>query len=223
MKKVVLILAMFLLIFSSSAGQGLNNDFQFDNEDMKNIFELQGISVFKFPFELKKGEYISISYCIYENGIEKERHDLIEDFQIDAEIRFDHHLSRNDTTIFHRIYFMNQSDSILSIRVIEPGISMNKKVDIIKVGVSGFTASLNIEERLPYKRDIVSFYALYLDSEKYNKNDGWLPCPTGKSPEKLVDECDFVLIFYAERITKERVKNILEEDYYKLKNENASR
>jgi hypothetical protein len=156
-KKVIFIWINLFLIFSTCFGQGLNNDYQFDNEDLKNIFKLQGIDVFKFPFELKKGEYISLSYCIYENGIEKERCNLIEDFQIEIGFTIDHHLSRRDTTVFHRIYFMVQEDT-LNIQVVVPGISMNRKVDISKVEFSDCTASLNINEKLPDKRDILSKY-----------------------------------------------------------------
>jgi len=211
------------LIFISCAGQGFNNNYQFDDEDFINIFVMQGISVFKFPFELKKGEYISLSYCIYENGIERERCDLIEDFQIDLDVKIDHHLSRQDTTIFHRLYFLNQGDSILNIRIVEPGISANKKVDVSKVVESNFTASLSIDEKLPCKRDILSFYALYRDSEKYREACGFLDCATGLSPAELVEKFDFVLIFFAEKITRERAISILEEDYYKSKKENSGR
>ncbi|MDR0371362.1 MAG: hypothetical protein LBH80_05875 [Prevotellaceae bacterium] len=226
MKKVIFIVASLFFIISPCIGQGLNNNYQFDNEDLKNIFELQGIHIFKFPFELKQGEYISLSYCIYENGIETDRCDLIEDFQLETDIQINHHLSRRDTTIFHRIYFMSQGDSILNIRVVEPGICADKKMNIPKALEGGFTASLNIEDKLPYKKDILSFYAVYQDSEKYKKAGGFLNCATGSSPERLIADYDFVLIFFAEKITKERAKSILEEDYYRLKHvtkENADR
>ncbi len=62
MKKVIFILVTSFLAFSHCFGQGLNNNYEFDNEDVKNIFKMQGIEVFKFPFELKKGEYISLSW-----------------------------------------------------------------------------------------------------------------------------------------------------------------
>jgi len=224
MKKVMLIWLNMFLIFSPCIGQGLNNDYQFDNEDLKNIFKLQGIDVFKFPFELKKGEYISLSYCVYENGNEKEHCNLIEDFQIDLGFEIDHHLSRRDTTVFHRIYFAVQEDS-LNIQVVVPGISMNRKVDISKVEFSDCTASVNINDKLPDKRDILSFYALYHDSNKYQEG-GFSRCPTGLPPKEMVESYDFVLIFFAERITKERAKSILEEEYYKQNNankKNASR
>jgi hypothetical protein len=218
MNKVTSILANLFLIFTPCFGQGLNNNYPIDNEDLTNIFKIQGINVFKFPFELKKGEYISLSYCVYENGIEKERRNWIEDFQINLfeglDFQIDHHLARRDTTVFHRIYFMNQEDS-LNIRIVVPGLSMENKIDISKIAVGDYTASINIKENLPEKQDILSFYALYRDSEKYKKSDGILNCATGLSPEKLITNYDFVLIFFAERITKERAKSILEEDYYR--------
>jgi hypothetical protein len=215
LSKMAMITMFSLISLSSIFGQGLNNDYQLDNEDLKNIFRMQGINVFKFPFELKKGEYISLSYCIYEDGIEKKCCDLIEDFQIKLGINIDHHLSRQDTTVFHRFYFMNQGDSILNINIVAPGISMNEQIDISKVEVGDFTASLHIGENLPEKKDILSFYALFPESKKYQ--EGFLVCATGLPPEKLVANYDFVLIFFAEKITEERVKNILEETHYKSK------
>ena len=215
MKKILFILTSLFFISHQSFGQGLNNNYQFDDDDLKNVLKLQGINVFKFPFYLNKGEYISLSYCIYENGIEKERCNLIEDFQIEAGFKIDHHLSRQDTTIFHRLYFLNQGDSILNTRIIVPGITANKKIDISKIELSNFTASLDIKENLPEKRDILSFYALFPESEKYRKSGGSLECATGLSPNELIEKYDFVLILFAEKITNERAKNILEEDYYK--------
>jgi hypothetical protein len=216
MKKVLLILITIFFIQNIGFGQGLNNNYEFDNEDLKNIFNLQGINIFKFPFELNIGEYISLSYYIYENGVEKERCNLIEDFQIEADMRINQQLSRRDTTVFHRFYFLNQGDSVLNIRIVTPGISTNKKINISKIELGDFTASLDIKESLPAKKDILSFYALFHDSEKYRKSEGFLSCATGLSPEALIANYDFVVIFFAERITKERAINILEEDYYKL-------
>ena len=218
MKKILFILINLFFCLNQNFGQGLNNNYQFDNDDLKNVLNLQGINVFKYPFYLNKGEYISLSYRIYEDGCEKEHRNLIEDFQIETDIKIDHHLSGRDTTVFHRFYFMNQGDSVLNIRIVAPGISTNKKINISKIKLGDFTASLDIKENLPEKKDILSFYALYSDSEKYRKSEGFLECATGLSPEKLIANYDFVLIFFAERITKERAKNILKEDYYKLKN-----
>ena len=126
MKKIFILISLFFVLHQNF-GQGLNNNYQFDDEDLKNVLSLQGINVFKFPFCLNKGEYVSISYCIYENGIEKERCDLIEDLQIETGFKIDHHLSRRDTTIFHRFYFLNQGDSVLNIRIVAPGITTNSK------------------------------------------------------------------------------------------------
>jgi hypothetical protein len=205
MKKITFILANLFLILSSCFGQSMNNNYPVDNEDLINIFNMQGINMFKFPFELKVGEYISLSYCIYDDGIEKECYNAIEDMQFNFNMTIDHHLARRDTTVSHRIYFMNREDS-LWIQIVAPGFSTGGMVDISKLRISSCTASLNIKENLPEKQDILSFYA--------SKYEDSLDCPTGLSPEKMIKKYDFVLIFFAERITKERAKNILKEDYY---------
>ena len=40
--------------------QGQNNNYPIDEQDIVNIFRQQGIEIFKFPFKLKKGEFIDI-------------------------------------------------------------------------------------------------------------------------------------------------------------------
>lgn len=211
MKKIILVLTYFFLISGYNFAQGLNNNYLIDNEDIKNLYQMQGINVFKFPFHLAQGEYISLSYHIYEYGVEKEKCNLIEDFQIEEEIEFNHHIAYKDTTVFHRLYFVNQGDSSLNIRIVVPNISINKTVDISKVALWDFTASLNIKEDLLQKRDVLSFYGLYPDSKKYHETEGILSCATGFSPSQLIEKYDFVLIFFAEKITKQRSKTILEE------------
>ncbi len=213
-RKIALILSLFLIpVFIW--GQGLNNNYPFDDNDLKNIFEMQGINTFKFPFNLNQGEYISLSYSIYEDGIEKEKHNPIEDLQIEAEITFNQHISRQDAVVFHRLYFMNQGDSIINFRAVFPGISMNKKIDISRVKTGSFTANLNIDSNLPVKKDILYYYGLFSESEKYVQSGSWLECATGLSSEELIKTYDFAVIFYVERITKERAKTILKEEYYK--------
>ncbi|TAJ11371.1 hypothetical protein DMA11_17170 [Marinilabiliaceae bacterium JC017] len=208
--KAIIIIQALLLISTLIFGQGLNNEYEIDSEDLKNILQEQGINVFKFPFALKKGEYVSISYEIYEKGKQIEQRHIIEDLQIENGIQFNHHHSRNDTTVFHRFYFFEEGDSLL-MKASLSGFSAHQKIDISKVKISAFYGRTVVLDSLPEKSEIMFYYALYENSEKIKASGGWLECPAGKSAKELMDSYDLVILFYAERITAERASNILEE------------
>jgi len=62
-------LIVFIVIYFSQIycfGQGLSNDYKIDTEDINAIFKEQGIYIFKYPFKLKKGEYVSIQKQIFQ-------------------------------------------------------------------------------------------------------------------------------------------------------------
>lgn len=208
---------IFLLMFSSllTFGQEFNNDYKIDSEDLVNILKEQGVNVFKFPFELVEGEYISISYNIYEYGKLIEQRNVIEDFQKEIDLQFNHHHCTKDTTIFHRFYFFEESDS-LKMKQVLPGFTAFQKIDISKVGMSNFATRTNVDASLPIKREILFYYAFYDNSAKMKENKGWLPCPTGLSNEKLINSYDLLILFFAERISAEKAtKLFLGEDFDK--------
>ncbi|UKM65503.1 hypothetical protein GSB9_02073 [Flavobacteriaceae bacterium GSB9] len=206
---------IFLLMLSSllTFGQEFSNDHNIDSEDLINIFKEQGINFFKFPFELEKGEYISISYKIYEYGKLIEQRNVIEDFQKENDLQFNHHHSRKDSTTFHRLYFIKERDS-LKMKQVLPGFTTFQKIDISKVAISDFAARTNVDVSLTNKREILFYYALYNNSAKLKENGGWLSCPTGKSNDKLINSYDMLILFFAERISAERAKSILGEGFY---------
>ncbi len=214
MKQLILIVSLSLFMTNLSFSQKTNNNFEFDTEDFTNLFKEKGINVFKFPFNRTIGEYISISYEIYEYGKLIEKRNIIEDFQTENEIQFNHHHCRKDSLEFHRFYFFEEKDS-LKMKQVLPGFSTFQKIDISKVGVADFNTRSHINSNLPEKKEIMFYYALYNDSDKMKKTDGWLPCPTGKSNNKLIESYDFIILFFAERINKDRARGVLGEDFYK--------
>jgi hypothetical protein len=205
-----------LLTFSGIfvLGQGQNSPYDFDLEDLKEVFREQGIYIFKFPFERSKDEYISISYEIYEDRELIARRHIIEDFQREHEITFNHHHSNQESIDFLRLYFFKEKDS-LKMRQVLPGFKSFQKIDISKVAVSDFAAKENIDTSLNSKETIMFYYALYSNSERLEKSNGWLKCATGKSNKDLIDNYDLVVLFFAERIDAERAKKLLGEDFYK--------
>lgn len=201
MKKLLLLL-LFLCINIFCFGQGENNRYDIDSEDIKNVFEGQGIHIFKYPFTVKKGEYISISYEIFENGKLTAKKHLIEDFQIDNKIEIDNHIARKDTTVFHRFYFFEKNDT-LTMRQTLPGIKPVKNIDISKIVTGSFNSRTGIPKDLIKKEEILFYYG--------NKSKDYLDCTTGISKNDLIKSYDFVILFYAEKIKKERIKTILDE------------
>ncbi len=158
--------------------------------------------IFKYPFSLKKSEYISISYEIFNNGKLTAKKNIIEDLQIENEIRIDHHISRKDTTTFHRFYFFEKNNT-LTMRQNLPGIKLVQNIDLSKIEIGSFNSRANIPQDLSKKQEILFYYG--------NKSKGWLNCSTGISKTDLIKSYDFVILFYAEKIKKERTKTILKE------------
>lgn len=200
MKKLFLSFLLCLNLYCF--GQGENNNYDIDSEDLKSVFEGQGIHIFKYPFDLKKGEYISISYEIFENGKLTSTKHLIEDFQINNKIKIDHHIARKDTTVFHRFYFFEKNDTLI-MRQTLPGIKPVEKIDLSKIVTGNFNSRTNIPSDISKKEDILFYYG--------NKSKVWLNCSSGIEKTDLIKRYDFVILFYAEKIKKERTKTILEE------------
>ena len=190
----------------------MNNPYLFDEQDFGYIFQSMGIHTFKFPFEVTRGEYISISYVVYEKGREVSRGDVIEDFQLELDLRMDHHLARKDTTVFHRIYCIEQGDSILKLHFALPGIVVWREIDLSRVLLGSYTATLNIDPALPEKRAILYYYANFKDNDS-----AFLECATGTSVERLIAAYDMAVVVFAERISRERAKTILEEEYFETR------
>ncbi|MDO3695981.1 hypothetical protein QVZ41_14105 [Wenyingzhuangia sp. chi5] len=194
----IFIITLFMNI--TLFGQGTNNKYEIDSEDLKNVFEEQGIHIFKYPFKVDKGEYISISYEVYEKGKLQTRKNPIEDFQIKQGIQINHHISRKDTIAFHRFYFFEKNKSLIMEQVL-PGIELNQKIDLSKINFGSFNSRSNVPENLLNKQEILFYYG--------NESDGWLECTTGVSKENLIKSYDLVILFYAEKITKKETKTIL--------------
>jgi hypothetical protein len=193
MKRTLYIQILLLALLPTNLAFG-----QIDSEDLSNIFAKQGIHVFKYPFLVHKGEYMSISYEIYENEKLIRERKIIEDFQKESGLSFDHHLARKDTTVLHRLYFFEEGDSLL-INTSLPGISgSEKKIDISKVVLSQFSGNTGVSDSLSDKKSIMYYRATYGNSDKYGLD--FLDCATGLPDSAVIKSCDFVILFFAERI-----------------------
>jgi hypothetical protein len=210
MKKLFLPLLLCLNLYCF--GQGENNNYDVDSEDLKNILEGQGINIFKYPFKLKKGEYVSISYEIFELGKLKSKKHIIEDFQIENGIEISQHLSKKDTLVFHRFYFYeNVKKDTLIMREFLPGIKTFQEIDLSNIGIGSFNSRTKVNSDLPKKTELMFYYGQFKEGKKIKDTNGWLTCSTGIPKNKLIEKYDFVILFYAEKIKKERTKTILKE------------
>lgn len=203
--KQFLLPILFLSISIITFGQGLNNNYKVDSKDLVNIFDQQGIHVFKFPFRVKKGEYIELSYEVYEQGEKIMSREIIKDFQKENGVKFNHHLSRRyKTRSFHRLYFIEEGDSLI-IREDFPGVTLRQKINVSKVEHLGFN-SAKIRKNVSKKREIMWIHGLYENSDIHKSTKGMLRCSTGFTKDKIIESYDFVILFFAERISAENAK-----------------
>lgn len=100
--------------FNSLISQGLNNKHSLDSVDFREVFNLLGIEVFKFPFEKTDKEYtIKISLQDYDNG------KLINTFPIFSlsgvpdgiKKEFQQLLNLNNKDVLLRVYSKQNNDS----------------------------------------------------------------------------------------------------------------
>ena len=201
-----------ILIITSICG--MSQEFDIDDEDLRNLLEIQGIHAFKYQFKLQKGEYISIEYDIYKYGEKINNRKVIEGFMKEVGIRFNHHHAKKDTTVYHRFYFYENSDS-LEMHEYLPGFKGVQNIDISGVKEGDFKNIKHIASRLSQKRMILYYYSIYPNSKNYKESEGWLTCPTGKSLEELKNDYDFLIVFYADRISAKEAEELLGKGFYK--------
>jgi hypothetical protein len=65
-------LVCFVVVNVPAHCQGLNNDYKIDQTDLKAIFEMQNIEVFKFPFAQPDSvKYVNLIFEEYSDGKRK--------------------------------------------------------------------------------------------------------------------------------------------------------
>ena len=89
-----------------------------------------------------------------------------------------------------------------------PGFSANQQIDISKVNIGKFERMREVDTNLVQKNLILYYYANYRKSKKDKKANGWLNCSAGNSVEDLKKKFDFVILFYAKRISAKEATKI---------------
>ncbi len=212
--KRLLIIGCLVLISNFGFSQGLNNNYKVDSEDLTNVFNAQGIHLFKYPFRLKTGEYMSISYEVYDYGKLKEKGRFIEDCEKNG-LRFNHHWARTDgtkkdTLLWDRFCFITKKNKIEAHEYL-PGLSLINIFKIPKLAEGDFNSGVDLSDTLSNKTLIVYYYGIYKNSKNYKKHEGFLVCSTGMLKDRLIREFDYVILFFAERVSAEKAERILKE------------
>ena len=197
--RFILILFMTFWGFSISGLSQIKNLELIDGIDFKTILKEQGISYFKDLLSLKRGEYIDVNIDVYEKGKLVESYNQLDNLikilkkSFGPDIQQNYHVSKNDTTIYHRFYFFEQDDS-LKIVINVPGIKSSFKYDIQKIKESDIYQIPNISDDITQKTLLGFYYGIYKDN-----NNEWLDCPSGLSVEELLTNFDLVILIFGEK------------------------
>ena len=183
----------FMFCINVSGFPQVFNASSFDDTDYKIILKEQGIDFFKTQLHVERGEYIDISIEVYEKGKLIENFNLLQNLISGLEkafgsvISLNYHVSKVDTTIYHRFYFFKQNDS-LKIVINVPGVKAPFKYNISKIGISDLYPIPKVSTILDKKTPLGFYYATFNDN-----NDG-LSSPSGLSIEKVISKFDLVIM-----------------------------
>lgn len=196
--KTTLTLFIILSIPFFPFSQGLNNDFEYDRDDLNAILKEIGFVTFKFPV---KQDTTQLCDFVIEEYIDGK---LISDRSIiaTAQKKFDEYgidwtkyfKPKKDSVYFHRFYFIKK-DTGVTIRLRSHGYSTVEKPDNLSVSLYDLRALEAIKTEidstgyieLNKPRDLIFLYA--------NKNDSKEPlwCPSGLPKKEVIKRFYYVL------------------------------
>ncbi len=206
MKKYILSIVISLITFGFVFGQGTNNDFNYDKEDLNFIFNKLGIFTFKIPVKQEKNEYIDFVIEEYKNGMPVGKQSLIDSikssltkFGGDTMRFFKPKMDslKRSSTNFHRFY-MHRTDSTLGVTIKTHSITKPFKFNIENLGTGNVRATnaiykeINKNGFLKVNKDktLLFFYA-------NKKEEQTLWCPSGLDKETLINRYYYCLFIIA--------------------------
>lgn len=178
--------------------QGLNNDFNYDKEDLNAILKELGFVTFKFPVKQDTTqlcdfvieEYID-GKLINERSIISAAQKKFDEYGIDWAKYFK---PKKDSIYFHRFYFIKK-DTAVTIRLKSHGYSTVEKLD--NLGISLF--DLRVLEAIKTEIDSTGYIKLNMPKDLIflyaNKNDNKEPlwCPSGLPKKEVIKRFYYVL------------------------------
>jgi|GEM_PF-5318207 len=193
--RVLLFLAIsiFFLVTDSRA-QGLNNNFEIDKTDIQNIWEMQGIEVFKFPISVRSKSNLNFIIYQYRNQELVDSINLLSTFkgQGVAKEMIPLLLPELKDSMILRVYFIKENEKIkLSLHSGGQKFGFSKQFDFVKmVGSRAFDVNL---DSLKERKRFLAYYGV-------NDSNKELHCALNDSNKDLSKRMNHVLIFYVEPI-----------------------
>jgi hypothetical protein len=202
MKKLIIALFAFFCVFDANA-QGLNNNYPLDSVDVKNVFTMLGVEVFKFPFENKnkldyikllekkgKSQYLKLYYEVWKND------SLVVTYNttggLDEMIK-NNYLSMDKDNRIVRLYDRQLNDTTVLLMLDINGIIITQ--DFIypqgKYGMHNSRAFSDFQPEPGKKKPI--YVRTFVD-----KKQTIMHCPAGRTKEIITKDYPYVIFLIAE-------------------------
>jgi len=201
--KNILTITLLLFVSGLAFSQGINNDFDYDKEDLNFIFNKLGFNTFKLPIKQEQNKYLDFVIEEYRNGKLVQKISLIDSIKVslskwygDETMNFfkpELDSLKKDSIYFHRFYFHNK-DSILDLSIKTHKITKLLKFNIDDLGLVSVRAIYAINEEIKKNGFIqVDTGKVILFLYANNKNKQILLCPSGLDKKTLIDRYDYCL------------------------------
>ena len=183
--RTLILSGLFLLSTLSLYAQGTNNNYDYDKEDLNNIFNELGIKTFKFPIHQRADQFLNIVVEEYENKKLLKKISVIDDVrQTFGKIGIEglsYFKPAADSVYFHRFYFFKK-DSTLKMQIRAHGISQPLHFQLS--GKSLYSINTYNDDNGPVDEPKI---LLYLYANSIEEKDKPLWCPNGLSKEQLLE------------------------------------
>ncbi len=199
-----LILILLILIVSSLNifGQGLNNPYSIDSVDIRNVFNILGVEVFKFPIQ-KQNEKCNLHITMEHYSNQHLIDSVILNYKFSENM-----VSINDKDRLLRIYKNRVNDSTIGV-VLNLGnviIFDQFKLEKDTIGMQFCRAYTDFQPEKGKKTPIFIWAAFGKGRTEY------MHCPGDSPIESVVEQYDFVIAVFLE-IEVKKIENLFDNPY----------
>lgn len=185
--KVFLVLLVIVMSNMNAISQGMNNNYPIDSIDIKNVFNMLGVEVFKIPL-LKQDEKskLKITCEVFEN------HKLKKTSVLTKGLSDDYCLLSKDQTL--RIYKQSVNDSTIALRLDMQWVTLNNLTQFDKdtLGMQQCRAYSDFQPVKGEKKPIFIWYAFGKGRTQS------MHCPGNSPLAKVTELYDFVIAISVE-------------------------
>jgi hypothetical protein len=184
-------------------GQGTNNSYPIDSVDIGKVFDMMGISIFKFPLSIKglphsAGSHYGLNITVeeYKNGLLDNRSNSLEDSSVYAKLGLPFSLPQIEDTGLLRMYCRMTNSSSMEVNLEMNGGYGNQfhfDIDPPFRGLHNFRAFTYSGLKEKEKTPLMVYYA-----ESPHKS--LLRCPSNAPPSDIPKLYDDVIIIYGEPV-----------------------